>query len=212
MIEASGRYWKVQAEESFGCKINEQLSAYRLYENFLREKSEHPTKDAFINYIANKQKNRMENSKDTLPENIKYIVETVISDYSTAMGAPPLSAQAFIEKVDESKHISKRFKLDDSDLRMFQHILAETKREPNDEVIAEAKETFYTRSLTLSNGENKIYKDRKTFDAEFEGVLEKYQKSHSAKEITIPGQFFSQNNSSAARNRQPANNLSYNFK
>ncbi|RDH40914.1 MAG: hypothetical protein CFE62_001925 [Candidatus Aquirickettsiella gammari] len=207
MVDASGNYWKLASEKKLGCKPEQQLSVYNFYQNYVRDKRDYPSKDNLIRYIADKQARKMGPLKYTLPKNIEYIVEKVISDYSEAMGKSKLSPDRFIEKVDQSSDIAKRFELDNSDLRMLEHILSEMGCELSDKSIVEAKEIFYERSLTLSNEKSKVYEDRETFEEyHFPKVLKKY---HTAKEGFQMHKFFGTSASNETVN-SPSNG-SYSF-
>lgn len=205
IVDRLGKDWKAQAKETYGCEVSEQLSAHSFYINYVIEKEEYPSKDEFINYMANKQAHKKEGSKDTLPKCIKYIDEAVISNYLQEIKKQKLPEKEFIKKAKDSIMISKRFELDGSDLRLLKSILSEKNCELNKETIAEVKKTFYDRSLELSNGENKIYKDEKTFELEFKKLSQKYRTENN---LSAPDQFFEEKNSHSAGNTQSANDLS----
>jgi hypothetical protein len=208
MVDASGEYWKLASEKKLGCKPEQQLSVYNFYQNYVRDKRDHPSKNNLIRYIADKQARKMGPLKYTLPKNIEYIVEKVISDYSEAMGKSKLSPDRFIEKVDQSSDIAKRFELDNSDLRMLEHILSEMGCELSHESIV--KEILYERSLTLSNEKSKVYADRKTFEEyHFPKVLEKY---HSAKKVFQMHNFFVHSASDKTVNTPSNKNYSFSNK
>lgn len=91
-------HWLVCAEATYG-PINKQLSSFNYFCKYVFEFASYPTKEEFIKYMAERQRNR-ENPFDTLPYYTLDFVDTLFDDYEAVLGLgfSNVSPSSFIAK------------------------------------------------------------------------------------------------------------------
>lgn len=90
-------HWIECSERMFG-PLKDQISAYNYFISYITEYKAYPSKEKFTLYMAQRQKNRLENAKDTLPQHIALIVDDVFNSYTQVLGEgfANISVETFI--------------------------------------------------------------------------------------------------------------------
>jgi hypothetical protein len=80
----TGNDWEIQAVKTFG-PLNKQIHLNNYFGLYVSQYFEYPKKEQFIDYLYNQEKNKKENSKDTLPAFINEYIDDLFIDYKFIM-------------------------------------------------------------------------------------------------------------------------------
>lgn len=110
------KYWKTRSESMYG-PLDKQISNYNYFIQFVFAHSRFPqSKQEFIVWVLEKQKNKEHNPVDTLPKYEMEFVDGLFADYEAVLGPnfSETSPEEFKKRVWMSMRETERAKLDGS--------------------------------------------------------------------------------------------------